>query len=111
MQSQQSPEELYANLTFKDEEEWDIIMKQNEVIGSKQTIFWWASFWQRKMLILMRCKMSCYRCGGKKGMKVNDLGGFIYTFLFFHKMDVQIVRGRPVIFWVVNATIISVERG
>lgn len=82
--SQQSLEELYANITLEDEEEGGIIVGQNDITEPKETFILVGEFLTEKNInfnAMQNVMASLWR--PKKGMEVHELGGFRYSFVFF----------------------------
>lgn len=95
--SQQSLEELYATLTVEDEDEGGILVGKTEVVQATQTYVLVGQFLTEKSInfnAMQTVMANLWR--PKEGMEVHDLGGFRYSFVFFHKLDLQkVIDGGP----------------
>lgn len=62
------------------------IVNRSEIVAEKQAY------------VLVEKFLTCKMCGGlwktKEGMKIHDMGGVKYSFVLFHKLDVQKVINR-----------------
>lgn len=95
--AESSLEEMYANLVIEDEEEEEIVVANKEVEEPKQTFVLVGRFLTEKNINFNAMKnviASLWR--PKEGMEIHDLGGFRYSFVFFHVMDLpKVVDGGP----------------
>lgn len=84
-------EEMYANLVIADEEEeGGIIVPTDEVVVSKQTYMLVGRFLTEKNInynAMQNVMAGLWR--PKEGMEVYEMGDLIYSFVFFHKLDIQ----------------------
>lgn len=91
----ESLEEMYNNIVIEDEEE--IIVDNNEVEEQKQTFELVGRFLMEKNInfnAMRNVVPSLWR--PKEGMDIHDLGGFLYSFVFYHIMDLKkVVDGGP----------------
>ncbi|XP_074360805.1 uncharacterized protein LOC141701064 [Apium graveolens] len=79
--SEETLEDMYAKLVIEDEDEGGLVVSNSEVVVQKQ--------------IAMRNVM-VYLWRPKEGMEVHDMEDSRYSFVLYHKMDVQkIVDGGP----------------
>lgn len=90
-------EEMYANLVIDDEEEGGIIVNNNEIVAQKQIYVLVGKFLTEKNInysAMQNVMAGLWR--PKEGMEVHDMGGLKYSFVFFHKLDVQkVIDGGP----------------
>lgn len=90
-------EKLYEKLTIEDEEDSGIIVGTEGVQESKESFVLVGKFltdkhinFQAKQNVLA----SLWR--PKEGMEVHDIGGYRYSFIFFHVMDLRkVIEGGP----------------
>lgn len=90
-------EEMYANLVIDDEEEEGVIVPSNEVVAQKQTYMLVGKFLTEKNInyhAMQNVMAGLWR--PKEGMEVYEMGGQRYSFVFFHKLDLQkVIDGGP----------------
>lgn len=90
-------ENLYAKLTIEDEEEGGVIIGAEEIQENKETFVIIGRFLTEKNINFQAMKnvlASLWR--PKEGMEIHDLGGYRYSFVFYHVMDVQrVMEGGP----------------
>ncbi|XP_074352060.1 uncharacterized protein At4g02000-like [Apium graveolens] len=90
-------EEMYANLVIEDEEEEGIIVANQEIVVQKQTYVLVGKFLTDKNInfhAMQNVMAGLWR--PNEGMEVHDLGGLRYSFVFYHKMDLQkVIDGGP----------------
>lgn len=95
--SEPSLEELYANLALEDEDAGGIIVGNSDVIEAKHSHVLVGKFLTEKNInfsAMQNVMASLWR--PNEGMEVYDLGGFGYSFVFYHKMDLQkVLDGGP----------------
>lgn len=96
-QPELSLEERYANLIIADDEEDGLIVENTDVVETKP-----AFVLVRRLLTQKNINFNAMRnviasmWRPKKGMEIHDLGGFRYSFVFYHKLDLQkVVDGGP----------------
>lgn len=94
---QGSLEQLCVNITIEDEEEGGIVVTNNEIVEQKQTYVLVGKFLTEKNInfnAMQNVMASLWR--PKEGMEVYDMGGFRYSFVFYHKLDLEkIIEGGP----------------
>lgn len=92
-----SLEEMYADLVIDEDDEGGIIVANSEVVQQKQTFILIGKFLTEKninFLAMQNVLATLWR--PKEGMEVHDIGGMRYSFVFFHKLDLQkVVEGGP----------------
>lgn len=92
-----SLEEMYANLVLEDEEEEEIIVEKTDIIELKQTFVLVGRFLTEKNInfnAMRNVIASLWR--PKEGIEIHDLGGWRYSFIFYHIMDLRkVVEGGP----------------
>lgn len=95
--SEKSLEDMYANLALEDEEEEELIVKNNEIVETKQTYVLVGRFLTEKNInfnVTRNVIVSLWR--PKEGMEIHDLGGWRYSFVFYHIMDLrEVVEDGP----------------
>lgn len=96
--SEASLEEMYAKIVIDDEDE-DGIVEANEVVEQKQSYVLVGKFLTENNInfnAMQNVMASLWR--SKEGMEVHDLGGLLYSFVFYHKMDVKkVIDGTMVV--------------
>ncbi|KAL8117463.1 hypothetical protein AgCh_015378 [Apium graveolens] len=86
---ERSLEKMYANLVIDDEEE-ELIVTGTEIMEAKQTFVLVRKFLTKKNINFNTIKnVMALVWRPKKGMEIHDLGGFRYSFIFYHVMDLQ----------------------
>lgn len=94
---EKSLEELYAGLVIEEEDEGGIIVANTEVVKQKQTYVLIGKFLTEKNInfpAMQNVMATLWR--PREGMEVHDIGDMRYSFVFFHKMDVQkVLEGGP----------------
>lgn len=94
-----SLKELYADLVIDEEDEGGIVVAISEVVQQKQTHVLIDKFLTEKninFIAMQNVMATLWR--SKEGMEVHDIGGMRYSFVFFHKMDMQkVVEGGLVV--------------
>ncbi|XP_074326485.1 uncharacterized protein LOC141664431 [Apium graveolens] len=92
-----SLEELYAYLVIDDEDERGIIVANSEVVQQKQTYVLIGKFLTENninFLAMQNVMATLWR--PKEVMEIHDIGGMRYSFVFFHKLDMQkVTEGGP----------------
>lgn len=94
-QSKTPLDELYANMLIEDKEEGRLIIRGKEVAETKQTFVLVGRFLVEKNItfnVMQNVMTSPWR--PNEGMEIHDLGGFRYSFVFYHIMDLQKVVER-----------------
>lgn len=90
-------EDMYARLVIDDETEGGIVIPISEVVVQKQSYVSIGKFLTEKNInfnAMQNVMATLWR--PKEGIEVYELGGFRYSFVLYHKMDVQkIVDARP----------------
>lgn len=96
-ENKMSLENLYANLSMEDEVEGGIIVGAKEVQEKKSTFILVGKFLTEKNInfqAMQNVMASIWR--PKEGMEIHDIGGYKYSFVFYHIMDVRkVVEGGP----------------
>lgn len=94
---EKSLEELYEGLVIDEEDEGGIIVANTEVVQQKQTYVLIGRFLTEKNInfhAMQNVMATLWR--PREGMEVHDIGGMRYSFVFFHKMDMQkAIEGGP----------------
>lgn len=83
-------EDLYARLTLEEEEDGGVIVAEVEVQKPKETYVLVGCFLTDKNInfnAMQNVLASLWR--PKEGMKVHDIGGHRYSFVFYHRLDLQ----------------------
>lgn len=81
---------LYARLALEDEEEDGVIVSEGEVQQTRKTYVLVGRFLSDKNINFMAMQnvlASLWR--PREGMEVHDIGGHRYSFVFYHKLDLQ----------------------
>lgn len=85
-----SLKDMYANLTLADEEEEGLVLGREDIAEAKKTFVLVGKFLTDKNInfsAMQNVITSLWK--PKEGMEIHDLGGFRYSFVFYHKMDLQ----------------------
>ncbi|XP_074327899.1 uncharacterized protein LOC141665815 [Apium graveolens] len=94
---EKSLEEMYAGLVLEEEDEGGIVVANTEIVEQRQSYVLIGKFLTEKNInfqAMQNIMATLWR--PKEGMKVHDIGGLRYSFVFFHKMDVQkVLEGGP----------------
>lgn len=89
--------DMYANMVIQDEEEGGIVVAENEMVAPKQTYMLVGKFLTEKNInynAMQNVMAGLWR--PKEGMEVYEMGGARFSFVFFHKMDLQkVIDGGP----------------
>lgn len=92
-----SLEELYANLAIEDEEEVGVVIGVEEIQKKKDTFVLVGRFMTDKNINFQAMRnllASIWR--PKEGMEVHDIGGYRFSFIFYHIMDLRkVIEGGP----------------
>lgn len=92
-----SLEELYANISLEDEGDEGVIVGKDSIIENKQKYVLVGRFLTEKNInfnAMQNVMASLWR--PKEGVEIHDLGEFRYSFVFYHKLDLQkVVEGGP----------------
>lgn len=95
--SKSSLEELYANLSIEEEEEHGVIVGAETIHEKKKTFMLVGRFMTDKNInfqAMQNLLASLWR--PKEGMEVHDIGGYIYSFIFYHIIDLRkLMEGGP----------------
>lgn len=96
--SEASLEEMYANLVIEgEEEEDDMVVPNTEVVEQKPTYMLVGKFLTEKNInfqAMQNLMASLWR--PREGMEFYDMGDRKFSFIFFHKLDVQkVLEGGP----------------
>lgn len=90
-------EEMYANLVLEDEEDEGVVVANEEIPGKEQSFVLVGRFLTEKNInfnAMQNVIASLWR--PKEGMEIHDLGNHRYSFVFFHKLDLQkVIEGGP----------------
>lgn len=94
---EKSLEDMYAGLVIDEEDEGGIVVANTEIVEQKQTYVLIGKFLTEKNInfhAMQNIMATLWR--PKEGMEVHDIGGMRYSFVFFHKMDIQkVIDGGP----------------
>lgn len=98
MESDQSNlEKLYERLTMEDEADEGIVVCNGEVQDKKETFVLVGRFLTEKNInfqVMQNVLASVWR--PKEGMEIHDIGGFRFSFVFYHIMDLRkVLEGGP----------------
>lgn len=92
---EKSLEEMYAGLIIDEEDEGGIVVARGEAVEQRQAYVLIGKFLTEKNInfyAMQNVMATLWR--PKEGMEVHDIGGMRYSFVFFHKMDIQkVVEG------------------
>ncbi|KAL8108439.1 hypothetical protein AgCh_024775 [Apium graveolens] len=92
-----SLETLYANLSIEEEEEGGIVLGNEEVQKNKPSFVLICKFLTEKninLLAMQNVMASIWR--PKEGVEIHDIGGYRYSFVFYHVMDLKkVLEGGP----------------
>lgn len=92
-----SLEELYAKLNMEDEEEPGVVVGVEEVQEKKNSFVLVGRFMTDKNINFQAMKnllASLWR--PKEGMEIHDIGGYRFSFVFYHVMDLRkVLDGGP----------------
>lgn len=95
--SKTSLETLYANLSMEDDDEGGIVVGIEEVQEQKTTFVLVGRFLTDKNInfqAMQNVMASLWR--PKEGMEIHDIGGFKYSFVFYHIMDLRkVIEAGP----------------
>lgn len=95
--SEETLEDMYAKLVIEDEDEGGLVVSNSEVVVQKQLFVLIGKFLTEKNVnfsAMRNVMANLWR--PKEGMEVHDMGDSRYSFVLYHKMDVQkIVDGGP----------------
>lgn len=95
--SNQSLEELYANMTLEEEDEGGVLVAAEVVSNNAPTYVLIGRFLTDKNInfnAMQNVMASLWR--PKEGMEIHDLGNYRYSFVFFHVLDLQkVIDGGP----------------
>ncbi|XP_074327914.1 uncharacterized protein LOC141665829 [Apium graveolens] len=90
-------EEMYANLVLEDEEDEGVVVTNEEIPVKEQSYVLVGRFLIEKNInfkAMQNVIASLWR--PKEGMEIHDLGNHRYSFMFFHKLDLQkVIEGGP----------------
>lgn len=90
-------EDMYARLVIEDETEGCIVVANSEVVEQKESYVLVGKFLTEKNITfnaMQNVMATLWR--PMEGMEVHELGGSRYSFVLYHKMDVQkIVNAVP----------------
>lgn len=90
-------EALYARLALEDEEDEAVVVAEGEAILKKDLYVLVGCFLTEKNInfdAMQNVLASPWR--PKEGMKVHDIRGHRYTFVFYHPLDIQkVMKGAP----------------
>lgn len=90
-------EDMYANMVLEDEDEDGVIMTNEELPVKEQSFVLVGRFLTEKNInfnAMQNVMASLWR--PKEGMEIHDLGEHRFSFVFFHKLDLQkVVEGGP----------------
>ncbi|XP_074337126.1 uncharacterized protein LOC141674299 [Apium graveolens] len=93
----QSLEEMYSRITLEDEDEGGVDIGGEEGVVEAQKFILIGRFLTEKIVnfnAMQNMMASLWR--PKEGMEVHDLGGFRYSFVFYHVLDLQrVLEGGP----------------
>lgn len=110
---ERSLEDMYAGLVLEEEDEGGIIVASTEVVEQKQTYVLIGKFLTEKNInfhAMQNVMATLWR--PKEGMEVHDIGGMRYSFVFFHKMDLQkVIDGGPWSFEQATLVLHQLEKG
>lgn len=87
--SQQNLEEMYARLALEEEDEWGILIGEDEVVNDKQMFILVGRFLTEKninFLAMQNIVASLWRL--REGVEIYDLGNCRYSFIFYHVLDI-----------------------
>ncbi|KAL8128213.1 hypothetical protein AgCh_014971 [Apium graveolens] len=92
-----SLEEMYANLVIEEDEGDEVDIGNVRTAETKQSYVLVGSFLTDKIInfnAMRNVMSSLWR--PKEGMEIHDLGGLRYSFVFYHKLDLQkVIDGGP----------------
>lgn len=90
-------EEMYARLVLEEEEEGGVMVAEKEIQGHKETFVLVGKFLTEKNInfqAMQNVMASLWR--PREGMEIHDIGGFKYSFVFYHIMDLhKVIEGGP----------------
>ncbi|XP_074342383.1 uncharacterized protein LOC141679921 [Apium graveolens] len=90
-------EELYARLALEEEENGGVVVGEEEVRPNRKTFVLVGRFLTEKNVnfnAMQNVLASLWR--PKEGVEIHDLGGQRYSFVFYHKLDLQkVLDGGP----------------
>lgn len=90
-------EDMYANLVLEDEEEDGVIIANEELSVKENSFVLIGRFLTEKNInfnAMQNVMASLWR--PKEGMEIHDLGDHRFSFVFFHKLDLQkVIEGGP----------------
>lgn len=108
-----SLEELYADLIIDEEDEGGLIVEKSEAVLQKQSYVLIGKFLTEKninFIAMQNVLATLWR--PKEGMEVHDIGGMRYSFVFFHKLDIQkVIEGGPWTFEQATLILYQLEDG
>lgn len=95
--SEEALEDMYAKLVLEEDYEGGVVVSSSEVVAQKQMYVLIGKFLTEKSInfnAMQNVMATLWR--PKEGMEVHDLVGFRYSFVLYHKMDVQkVIEGGP----------------
>lgn len=90
-------EDIYAKLAIEEEEDEEIVITNKEVVKQKPTYMLVGKFLTDKNInfqVMKNLMASLWR--PREGMEFHDMGDMKYSFIFFHKLDMQkVLEGGP----------------
>ncbi|XP_074352279.1 uncharacterized protein LOC141691439 [Apium graveolens] len=90
-------EDMYNNMILEDEDEEGVIITNEELPVKEQSFVLVGRFLTEKNInfnAIQNVMASLWR--PKEGMEIHDLGDHRFSFMFFHKLDLQkVVEGGP----------------
>ena len=95
-QNKTNLETLYANLSMEDED-GGIVVGTEEVLEKKATFLLIGRFRTDKNINFQAMQnVMAFLWRPKQGMEIHDIGGFKYSFVFYHIMDLRkVIEGGP----------------
>lgn len=95
--STQSLEEMYSKMVLEDEEEGGVVVGAEEIVAKPSTFILVGKFLTEKNINFSAMKnVMAALWRPKEGMEVHELGGFRYSFVFYHVLDLQkVLEGGP----------------
>lgn len=96
-QSHSNLEQMYARLTLEEEDEGGIVLGNEEVQEKKDSFVLVGRFLTEKNINFQAMRnMLASLWRPKEGMEIHDIGGYRYSFDFYHVMDLQhVLDGGP----------------
>lgn len=89
--------ELYARLSLEDEEEGGLIVEETAIQTNTEHFILVGRFLTEKNInfnAMQNMMASLWR--PREGMEIHDLGGYRYSFIFYHIMDLnKVLEGGP----------------